>query len=91
MLKPRKIPQRQCLGCREMKNKKDLIRAVRSPEGEITLDFKGKKPGRGAYVCPQAECLRKARKSRALERAFSAAIPPEVYEQLEEQMREENG
>ena len=91
MLKPRKIPQRQCLGCREMKNKKELIRAVRSPEGEITLDFKGKKPGRGAYVCPQAECLRKARKSRALERAFSAAIPPEVYEQLEEQMREENG
>ncbi len=91
MLKPRKLPQRQCLGCREMKNKKDLIRAVRSPEGEITLDFKGKKPGRGAYVCPQAECLRKARKSRALERAFSAAIPPEVYEQLEEQMREENG
>ena len=91
MLKPRKLPQRQCLGCREMKNKRDLIRAVRSPEGEISLDFKGKKPGRGAYVCPQAECLRKARKSRALERAFSAAIPPEVYEQLEEQMREENG
>ena len=91
ILTPRKIPQRQCLGCREMKNKKDLIRAVRSPEGEISLDFKGKKPGRGAYVCPQAECLRKARKSRALERAFSAAIPPEVYEQLEEQMREENG
>ena len=91
MLKPRKLPKRQCLGCREMKNKRDLIRAVRSPEGEITLDFKGKKPGRGAYVCPQAECLRKARKSRALERAFSAAIPPEVYEQLEEQMREENG
>ena len=91
MLKPRKLPQRQCLGCREMKNKRDLIRAVRSPEGEITLDFKGKKPGRGAYVCPQAECLRKARKSRALERAFSAAIPPEVYEQLEEQVREENG
>ena len=91
MLKPRKIPQRQCLGCREMKNKKDLIRVVRSPEGEISLDFKGKKPGRGAYVCPQLECLKKARKSRALERAFSAGVPPEVYEQLEEQMREENG
>ena len=91
MLKPRKIPQRQCLGCREMKNKKDLIRVVRSPEGEISLDFKGKKPGRGAYVCPQTECLKKARKSRALERAFSAQVPPEVYEQLEEQMREENG
>ena len=52
MQKPRKIPQRQCLGCREMKNKKDLIRVVRSPEGEISLDFKGKKPGRGAYICP---------------------------------------
>ena len=91
MLKPRKIPQRQCLGCREMKNKKDLIRVVRSPEGEISLDFKGKKPGRGAYVCPQEDCLKRARKSRALERAFSAQIPPEVYEQLEEQMREENG
>lgn len=74
-----------------MKNKKDLIRVVRSPEGEISLDFKGKQPGRGAYVCPRSECLRKARKSRALERAFSMQIPPEVYEQLEEQMREENG
>lgn len=92
MQKPRKLPQRQCLGCREMKNKKDLIRAVRSPEGEISLDFKGKKPGRGAYVCPDPACLAKARKSRALERAFSAAIPAEVYDQLEAQMREsDNG
>ena len=88
MQKPRKIPQRQCLGCREMKNKKDLIRAVRSPEGEISLDFKGKKPGRGAYVCPDAGCLARARKSRALERAFSAQIPAEVYGQLERQMEE---
>ncbi|MBD5155483.1 MAG: YlxR family protein [Oscillibacter sp.] len=89
MQKPRKIPQRQCLGCREMKNKKDLIRVVRSPEGEISLDFKGKKPGRGAYVCPEPACLAKAKKSRALERAFSTAIPAEVYDLLEEQMREE--
>lgn len=89
MQKPRKIPQRQCLGCREMKNKKDLIRVVRSPEGEISLDFKGKKPGRGAYLCPDGACLAKAKKSRALERAFSAAVPPEVYDQLAEQMREE--
>ncbi|MDE6881103.1 MAG: YlxR family protein [Oscillospiraceae bacterium] len=87
MQKPKKIPQRQCLGCREMKNKRDLIRAVRSPEGEISLDFKGKKPGRGAYVCPDAGCLAKVRKSRALERAFQTAIPPEVYEALEAQMR----
>ena len=89
MQKPRKIPQRQCLGCREMKNKKDLIRVVRSPEGEISLDFKGKKPGRGAYVCPDAACLAKAKKSRALERAFSAQIPAEVYDLLEAQMQEE--
>ena len=89
MQKPRKIPQRQCLGCREMKNKKDLIRVVRSPEGDVSLDFKGKKPGRGAYVCPDAACLAKARKSRALERACSAAVPPEVYGQLELQLQEE--
>ena len=88
---PKRIPQRQCLGCREMKNKKDLIRVVRSPEGEISLDFRGKKPGRGAYVCPDSACLAKARKSRALERAFDTAIPPEVYDQLEQQMGEANG
>lgn len=88
MQKPRKIPQRQCLGCREMKNKKDLIRVVRSPEGEISLDFKGKKPGRGAYVCPNAGCLARARKSRALERAFSSLIMDEVWEGLEAQMKE---
>ena len=88
MQKPRKIPQRQCLGCREMKDKKSLIRVVRSPEGEISLDFVGKKPGRGAYVCPDPVCLAKARKSRALERAFSAQIPDPVYEALERQMEE---
>lgn len=84
---PKKIPMRQCLGCREMKPKNDLIRVVKSPEGDsITLDFKGKAPGRGAYVCPDVACLKKARKSRALERAFSAAIPAEVYEALERRM-----
>ncbi|MBR2131172.1 MAG: YlxR family protein [Oscillospiraceae bacterium] len=90
MQKVKKIPQRQCLGCREMKNKKDLIRVVRSPEGAISLDFKGKLPGRGAYVCPDSLCLAKARKSRALERAFSTSIPAEVYELLERQMGEGN-
>ena len=89
MQKPRKIPQRQCLGCREMGNKRDLIRVVRSPEGEISLDFKGKKPGRGAYVCPDPVCLARARKSRALERAFETAIPAEVYDQMEAQMKSE--
>ena len=86
MLKPKKIPQRQCVGCREMKDKRQLIRVVKSPEDEISLDFRGKKPGRGAYVCPNAECLKRARKSRALERAFSAPIPPEVYDALEQEM-----
>ena len=85
---PKKIPMRQCLGCREHKPKRELIRVVRSPEGEVFLDFKGKLPGRGAYVCPQAACLAKARKSRALERAFETALPPEVYEALEQQMEE---
>ena len=86
MQKPKKIPQRQCVGCREMKEKRELIRVVKSPGGDVSLDFRGKKPGRGAYVCPDAACLKKARKSRALERAFSAAIPPEVYDALEEEM-----
>ena len=91
MQKPRKIPQRQCLGCREMKDKKSLIRVVRSPEGEISLDFVGKKPGRGAYVCPNMACLAKAKKSKALERAFQTEIPDQVYASLEEQMGEANG
>ena len=82
----KKIPMRQCLGCREMKPKRELIRVVRSPEGEISLDFKGKASGRGAYVCPNPACLKKAGKARALERAFSAQIPPEVYEKLNEEM-----
>ena len=88
MQKVKKIPQRQCVGCREMKEKRELIRVVRSPEGEISLDFKGKLPGRGAYVCPNEECLRRAKKSRALERAFETAIASEVYETLEKAMVE---
>ena len=87
---PKKIPLRQCVGCREHKPKKDLIRVVRSPEGSVSLDFKGKLPGRGAYVCPLDTCLAKARKSRALERAFDTALPPEVYDALEQQMKEGN-
>lgn len=83
---PKKIPMRQCLGCREMKPKPELIRVVRSPEGEVSLDFKGKKPGRGAYLCPQPACLARVRKSRALERAFSAPLPPDVYDALEREM-----
>ncbi len=88
---PKKIPLRQCLGCREMKPKRELIRVVKSPEGDVSLDFKGKKPGRGAYLCPDRECLRRARKARALERAFSVPLPEEVYAALEAQMEEAAG
>lgn len=83
---PKKIPMRQCTGCREMKPKRELIRVVRSPENEISLDFKGKAQGRGAYVCPNPDCLKKARKSRALERSLDISIPAEIYEQMEKQM-----
>ncbi len=85
---PKKIPVRQCSGCREGKPKKELIRVVRSPEGAISLDFRGKAPGRGAYLCPDPACLKRARKSRALERALDAVIPEEVYDALERQMEE---
>ncbi len=85
---PKKIPLRQCLGCREMKPKRELIRVVRSQEGDVSLDFNGRKPGRGAYVCPNMDCLKKARKARALERAFSAQIPEEVWSGLEQQMQQ---
>ena len=78
----KKTPMRQCLGCREMKPKKELIRVVRSPEGVVTLDSKGKSPGRGAYICPNEGCFSKARKSKALERAFSVAVPDEIYGDL---------
>ena len=87
---PKKIPMRQCLGCREMKPKKELIRVVRPPEDAantaIHLDFRGKDNGRGAYVCRNPVCLKKAVKSRALERAFGTAIPEEVYAALTAQM-----
>ena len=74
-----------------MKPKKELIRVVRSPEGEIAIDFKGKMPGRGAYICPQEACLKKAVKSKALERAFATAIPEEVYENLYRQIGDADG
>ena len=87
----KKIPMRQCLGCREMKAKRELIRVVRSPEGNISLDFKGKASGRGAYICPEASCLKKAIKAKALERAFSMQIPQEIYEALEKEMEAGDG
>ncbi len=87
----KKIPMRQCLGCREMKPKREMIRVVRSSEGEVSLDYRGKAPGRGAYICPNPACFRKAVKTRALERAFSAPIPPEIYARLEEEMERGDG
>lgn len=84
---PKKIPMRQCVGCREMKPKKELVRVVRAPEGgDITLDFRGKAPGRGAYVCPAPACLKKAIRSKALDRALDTAIPQAVYDALEQAM-----
>jgi len=87
-MKQKKIPMRQCTGCREHKPKRELIRVVRSPEGEVSLDFRGKSPGRGAYLCPSQDCLAKARKSRALERALECQIPDEIYDKLTSEMEE---
>lgn len=82
----KKIPQRQCMGCRERKAKKELIRVVRGTDGTVTLDFGGKQNGRGAYLCPNPECLKKAQKSKALERSLEVPIPQEVYDRLEKEM-----
>ena len=84
----KKVPLRQCIGCGEMKTKKEMIRVLKTPEGEITLDATGRKNGRGAYVCPTMECLKKAIKSKGLERSFKMAIPREVYEALEKEMEQ---
>lgn len=84
--KPKKIPQRQCTGCGESKPKRELIRVVRSPEGEISLDFTGKKAGRGAYLCPSDKCLKKAQKTRKLSRSLECEIPDEIYDALAEEI-----
>lgn len=81
-MQPKKIPLRKCVGCGEMKPKKELVRVVRTPEEEIVLDLTGKKNGRGAYLCKDPQCLVKAQKARRLESAFSCRIGPEVYEAL---------
>ena len=82
----KKIPQRQCMGCRERKNKRDMIRVVRETSGKVSLDFSGKLNGRGAYVCPDPECLKKARKAKSLDRSLDTPIPEEVYDRLEKEM-----
>lgn len=86
MKRVKKAPMRMCTGCGEMKPKKELIRVVKSSEGEISLDLAGRKPGRGAYICPKRECLRAARKAKRLEKAFQCAVPAEVYDSLEEEL-----
>lgn len=85
-MQPKKIPMRKCTGCGEMKPKKELVRVVKSPEGEISLDLTGKKNGRGAYVCPNANCLKKAQKAKRIERAFDCAIPDEIFEKMEQEL-----
>ena len=82
----KKIPQRQCMGCRERKAKRDMIRVVRLTDGNVSLDFGGKAPGRGAYICPSLDCLKKARRSLALDRSLEVTIPQEVYDRLEKEM-----
>ena len=84
----RKIPLRKCIGCSEMKDKRELVRIVRNKEGEISVDLTGKKPGRGAYICKNAACLEKAQKAKRLERAFSAKIEPEIYDTMRRELGE---
>lgn len=88
MSSKKKVPMRQCVGCREMKSKKEMMRVIKTPENEILLDVTGKKNGRGAYVCFSGECLNKAIKNKGLERSFKQSIPEEIYERLEEEMKQ---
>ena len=90
-MKEKKLPLRMGTGCSEHKPKTELVRVVRSPEGEISLDLTGRKPGRGAYICPSLDCLRKARRAKRLERAFSCRIPDAVYDAMEKEMTDGEG
>ena len=87
----KKIPQRQCMGCRERKAKREMIRVVRGTDGAVSLDFGGKMNGRGAYICPQMDCLKKAIRSKALDRSLEVTIPEEVYDRLQKEMEGKNG
>lgn len=83
----RKVPLRKCMGCNEMKPKKELVRVVRSPEGEVSLDLTGRRPGRGAYVCHNIDCLVKARKAKRIDRILECGIPDEVYDLMEKELK----
>ena len=87
-MKPKKIPERQSLGCNEHKPKKELLRVVKTPEGEILLDFTGKKSGRGAYICRDVKCLKKARKSKRIDANLGISIPEEIYDRMESELSE---
>ncbi len=87
----KKIPMRQCMGCRERMDKRSLIRVVRSTDGTVMLDFSGKAAGRGAYICPKAECLKRAQKAKSLERSLEVEIPQEVYDRLAREIEVQNG
>lgn len=87
----KKIPQRQCMGCRERKAKRELIRVVRGTDGTVSLDFSGKLNGRGAYICPDAACLKKAQRAQSLERSLEVPIPQEVYDRLAKELGENHG
>ena len=87
----KKIPQRQCMGCRARRAKRELIRVVRGTDGSVSLDFSGKAPGRGAYICPDPECLKKALRSTALDRSLEVTIPEDVYHRLEKEMEAAGG
>ena len=86
-MKQKKLPLRKCLGCGEVKDKRELVRVVKSPDGEISLDLTGKKSGRGAYICADASCLSKARKAKRIDRAFDCTVPDEVYEAMERELK----
>ena len=87
----KKVPQRQCMGCRERKAKREMIRVVRCTDGTVSLDFSGKLNGRGTYVCPDPECLKKAIKSKSLDRSLEVTIPEEVYDRLQKEMEAGRG
>ena len=89
-MKPKKIPMRMCVGCREMKEKRELIRVVRTPEGQTVLDATGKRSGRGAYVCRQADCLKRAIKQKQLERQLDITLTPEIIEALTAEMERQS-
>ncbi len=87
MQQKKKIPLRKCTGCGEMKPKKELVRVVKTPEDEVLMDLTGRVNGRGAYICPNAQCLKIARKSKRIERSFQIQIPDEIYDKMEEELK----